>query len=53
MSPAKPPFGLRLPDDVKAWVAARATDNGRSMNSEIAQIIKAQMVAERDSKSSA
>lgn len=49
-STAKPPFGLRLPDDMKAWVAARAADNGRSMNSEITQIIKGEMTAEQPRK---
>lgn len=44
------PFGLRLPDDMKAWVAARAVSNGRSMNKEIAQIIKLQMAAETPRK---
>jgi len=30
-----PPFGLRLPDDLKAWVKAKAEEQGRSMNSYI------------------
>ncbi|MBE7731461.1 Arc family DNA-binding protein [Devosia faecipullorum] len=50
MITAAKPFGLRLPDDMKAWVAARAADNGRSMNSEIAQILKAHMTAEQPRK---
>lgn len=34
------PFGLRMPPDVKAWAEERATHNGRSLNSEINQILK-------------
>lgn len=34
------PFGLRMNPDVKAWIEERATHNGRSMNSEINQILK-------------
>lgn len=33
---------LRLPADLKAWLDTRADDNGRSVNSEIIQLIKAQ-----------
>ena len=33
---------LRLPADLKAWLDIRADDNGRSINSEIIQLIKAQ-----------
>lgn len=33
---------LRLPEDLKAWLDARADDNGRSTNREIIQIIKAE-----------
>lgn len=31
---------LRLPADLKAWLDTRADDNGRSINSEIVQLIK-------------
>jgi plasmid stability protein len=30
-----PPFGLRLPEDLKTWLEVRARENRRSMNSEI------------------
>lgn len=33
---------LRLPAELKAWLDIRADDNGRSINSEIIQLIKAQ-----------
>ena len=34
------PFGLRMNPEVKAWIEERATHNGRSLNSEINQILK-------------
>jgi hypothetical protein len=34
------PFGLRMNPDVKKWIEERATHNGRSLNSEINQILK-------------
>lgn len=34
------PFGLRMNPEVKAWIEERATQNGRSLNSEINQILK-------------
>lgn len=34
------PFGLRMPEDLKEKVAARAKANGRSMNAEIVQILQ-------------
>lgn len=37
------PFQLRLPDDLKAWVAAQAERNGASMNSEIIRALRAAM----------
>jgi plasmid stability protein len=33
------PFGLRMPDELREAVAKRAKANGRSMNSEIVQIL--------------
>lgn len=33
------PFGLRIPDELKEKIQARARQNGRSMNSEIVQIL--------------
>lgn len=43
------PFGLRMPDELREAIAERAKANGRSMNSEIVQILedalKAQVVA--------
>lgn len=35
-----PPFGLRLPIDVKNWVESQAVKNGRSQNSEIIAVLK-------------
>ena len=34
------PFGLRMPPGVKTWIEERAANNGRSLNSEINQILK-------------
>lgn len=34
------PFGLRMPDDLREAIAERAKANGRSMNSEIVQILQ-------------
>ena len=34
------PFGLRMNPDVKTWIEERASQNGRSLNSEINQILK-------------
>lgn len=34
------PFGLRMPEDLKEIIAERAKANGRSMNSEIVQILQ-------------
>lgn len=34
------PFGLRMPEELKDAIAERAKKNGRSMNSEIVQIIE-------------
>lgn len=47
------PFGLRISDDLKAWLVARANANGRSMNAEITQILKTQMAVEYAQKESA
>lgn len=35
-------FNIRLPLDLKMWVSEKAEANGRSLNSEIVQMIKAQ-----------
>lgn len=34
------PFGVRMTDEMRAQVEERAKQNGRSMNSEIIQILK-------------
>lgn len=34
------PFGLRMPEELKDKLAERATANGRSLNSEIVQILE-------------
>ena len=41
------PFGLRMNPEVKAWIEERATHNGRSLNSEINQILKELKAAEQ------
>jgi hypothetical protein len=40
MSKPKSPFGLRLPTELRAEVAARAQANGRSLNREICFILR-------------
>lgn len=37
------PMQLRLPDEVKAWVAEQAERNGASQNSEILRAIREKM----------
>lgn len=34
------PFGLRMPPALKEWIAAKAEENERSLNSEIVQRLK-------------
>jgi plasmid stability protein len=46
VSSKKSPFGLRLPDEVRNWLTARAKGNERSMNSEIVAILRHLMKAE-------
>ncbi|MBY5733406.1 MULTISPECIES: Arc family DNA-binding protein [Rhizobium] len=41
------PFGLRIPPELKTWLDTRAVQNGRSVNSEIVQMIKAAKKAEQ------
>ena len=41
---------IRLPVDVKAWLAGRAAENSRSMNGEILALLKATKQAERKGK---
>ncbi|WP_244512674.1 Arc family DNA-binding protein [Ensifer sp. LC163] len=43
MKQKKPPFGLRMPDDVKDWVERQAKANMRSQNSEIVVALKEKM----------
>ncbi len=39
MKQTQKPFGLRMPPDVKDWLAARAASSRRSMNAEIVTIL--------------
>ncbi|MBY3416770.1 Arc family DNA-binding protein [Rhizobium laguerreae] len=41
------PFGLRMPPELKRWLDTRAERNGRSINSEIVQMITAAKRAEQ------
>lgn len=36
----KPPFGLRMPDEVQEWLRQRALANNRSMNAEVVTIMQ-------------
>ena len=38
-----PPLGVRLPDDLKAWLAEQARRNGSSQNSEVIRALRAAM----------
>lgn len=40
------PFGLRMPDDLKDWLTARAKKAKRSMNSELLLLLEEAMQAE-------
>lgn len=37
------PLQLRLPDDVKAWLAEQSARNGSSQNSEVIRALRAAM----------
>lgn len=41
------PFGLRMPDDLKAQVKALAKREGRSMNNHIVRVLKNAIEAEK------
>lgn len=43
---AKTQMLVRLPTDLKAWLAARAADNLRSMNAEIVHMLQTAMKTE-------
>ena len=44
---------LRIPSDLKAWLQAKAEDEGRSMNAQIVQAIKATISADQPQKENA
>ncbi|HBT01648.1 MAG TPA: hypothetical protein DEB47_17730 [Citreicella sp.] len=37
-----PPYGLRMPDDLKRWVKDQAKQQGRSMNNLIVHLLERQ-----------
>lgn len=41
-----PPYGLRMPDDLKEWVKKKAEEQGRSMNSFIVRQLESQRAEE-------
>ncbi len=41
-----PPFGVRMPEEVKAWAKDKAKEDGRSVNGLIVHILKKEMVAD-------
>jgi hypothetical protein len=49
----QPPFGLRLPPDLKATVAAAARANKRSMNAEITYQLERAYTSNEKSEASA
>lgn len=44
------PFGLRMPDDVRAFIEAAAKKNLRSLNSEIVLALKEKMERQPDAR---
>ncbi|MEM9050288.1 MAG: Arc family DNA-binding protein [Pseudomonadota bacterium] len=42
-----PPYGLRMPSELKEEIRKRAEGAGRSLNSEIVQRLKASLSAEK------
>lgn len=48
MSSPRAPFGLRMPDDLKAWTKEKAAEEGRSVNNLIVQILRKEMAAGGD-----
>ena len=44
------PFGVRMDDDLKAWLASRASRSNRSMNAEIVTIFQELREKEADQK---
>lgn len=45
-----PPFGLRMSEDLKAWVKEKAEEQGRSMNNFIVRQLEGQRAEEADSQ---
>lgn len=45
------PFGLRMPEDLKAQVKALAARDGRSMNNHIVHVLKNDVEAEKKTAS--
>lgn len=37
-----PPFGLRMPDDLKDWIKRKAKEQGRSMNNFVVHLLESQ-----------
>lgn len=52
MSSQIPPFGLRLPPELKAWLQEQADKNHRSLNGEITKRLEDSWRAERKAKES-
>lgn len=50
MSSQIPPFGLRLPPELKAWLQQQADKNHRSLNGEITKRLEDIWRAERKEK---
>ena len=46
MRAVRPQLLVRLPDEVKAWLAAQADRNGSSQNSEVIRALRAAMERE-------
>ncbi len=46
MATKRPPLGIRLPDDLKAWIEEQAYLNRSSQNSEVVRAVRAAMERE-------
>lgn len=50
MTETRKPFGVRMSDEMKEWLARRAAENHRSMNSEIIAALATLMRAEQSAE---
>lgn len=49
-TPKVKPYPLRMADDLKAWIQARAAGNDRSVNAELNRMLKQIKEAEKENQ---